>query len=92
MESISTKPEQVAATIADLAQQIPHIEVGNLLDASSDKERLVAGISTIGLQTRKPTGAQRRRLTRERKMREGTWIERKPPKNSLISGLRCAGK
>ena len=57
MESISTKPEQVAATTADLAQQIPHTEVGNPLDASSDEDRLVAGISTIVLQTRRPTGA-----------------------------------
>ena len=81
MESISTKPEQVAATTADLTQQIPHIEFGNLLAASSD-ERLVAGISTIGLQTRRPAGAQRRRFTRERKMREGIWIE-KPPKKTL---------
>ena len=84
MESISTKPEQVAATTADLAQQIPHTEVRNPLAASSDEDRLVAGISTIGLQTRRPTGAQRRKLTRERKMREGTWIE-KPPRKTLSS-------
>ena len=84
MESISTKPEQVSATTADLAQQIPHTEVGNPLATSSDEDILVAGISTIELQTRRPTGAQRRKLTRETKMREGTWIE-KPPKKTLSS-------
>jgi hypothetical protein len=42
---------------------------------SSDEERLAAGISTIGLQTKRLSGAQRKRLIRERKMREGTWME-----------------
>ena len=84
MESVSTNPEQVAATTADLAQEIPHTEVGSPLAASSDEDRLVAGISTIGLQIRWPTGAQRRKLTRERKMREGTWIE-KPERKTLSS-------
>ena len=64
METISTKPEKVADTTADLAQQIPHAEVGNLLAASSDEDGMVSGISTIGLQTRRPTGAQRKKLTR----------------------------
>jgi hypothetical protein len=41
--------------------------------ASSDEEGLAAGISTIGLQTKRLSGAQRKRLIRERKMREGTW-------------------
>jgi hypothetical protein len=31
--------------------------------ASSDEERLVAGISMIGLQTKRLSGAQRKRLT-----------------------------
>jgi len=68
---IGTKQE--AATTADLLQQEPHVEVVNLKSsvASSD-ERLAAGISTIGLQTKRLSGAQRKRLTRERKMREGT--------------------
>jgi hypothetical protein len=47
--------------------------------ASSNEERLAAGISTIGLQTKRISGAQRKRLIRERKMKEGTWTEKKPP-------------
>jgi hypothetical protein len=47
--------------------------------ASSEEDRLAAGISTIGLQARKLSGAQRKKLIRERKMREGTWTESKPP-------------
>jgi hypothetical protein len=39
---------------------------------SSDEERLAAGISTNRLQTKRLSGAQRKRLIRERKMREGT--------------------
>jgi hypothetical protein len=55
--------------------------------ASSDEERLAAGISTIGLQTKRLSGAQRKRLIREREMREGTWTEKKTSKkNSFISG------
>jgi hypothetical protein len=52
--------------------------------ASSD-ERLAAGISTIGLQPKKLSGAQRKRLFRERKMRDGTWTEKKPPRKTPSS-------
>ena len=65
------------ADTADLSQQEPHVEV-----ASSLEERLAAGISTIGLQTKRLSGAQRERLTRERTMREGTWTEKKPPRKT----------
>jgi hypothetical protein len=47
--------------------------------ASSDEETLAAGISTIGLQTKRLSDAQWRKLTRARKMREGTWLEKKNP-------------
>jgi hypothetical protein len=47
---------------------------------SSDEERLAAGISTIRLQTKRLSGAQQKRLIRERKMRERTWTENKPPR------------
>ena len=53
--------------------------------ASSDEERLAAGISTIGLQTKRLFGGQRKRLTRERKMREGTWMGKKPPRKTPSS-------
>jgi hypothetical protein len=53
--------------------------------ASSDEERLPACISTIGLQTKRLSGAQRKRLIRERRMREGTWTEKKPPRKTPSS-------
>jgi hypothetical protein len=53
--------------------------------ASSGEERLAAGISTIGLQTKRLPGAQRKTLTRERKMKEGTWTEKKPPRKTPSS-------
>jgi len=73
--------KQEAATTADLSQQEPHSKVADVMPsaASSDEETLAAGISTIGLQTKRLSGAQRKRLTRERKKREGTWTEKKPP-------------
>jgi hypothetical protein len=37
---------------------------------------LAAGISTIGLQAKRISGAQRKKVVRERKMKEGTWIEK----------------
>jgi len=67
-----------------MSQQEPHLEVVEVITsvASSDEERLGAGISTIGLQTKRLSGAQRKRLTQERKMREGTWMEKKPPRKT----------
>jgi hypothetical protein len=52
--------------------------------ASSDEERLAAGTSTIGLQTKR-LERNGKRLIRERKMREGTWMETSR-KNSFTSG------
>jgi hypothetical protein len=55
-----------AATTADLSpQQQPQMKVVEQKPsaASSDEERLAAGISTIGLQTKRLSGAQRKRLT-----------------------------
>jgi hypothetical protein len=67
--------------IADLLQK-PHVEVSDSKTpaVSSDEERLAAGISTIELQTKKPSRAQWRKLARERKMKEGTWTENPPRK------------
>jgi hypothetical protein len=58
--------------------------------SSSEEDRLAAGISTIGLQARKLSGAQRKKLIRERKMREGTWTESKPPRKTPTSQDRAA--
>jgi hypothetical protein len=46
--------------------------------ASSDEEKLAGGISTIGPQAKRLSGAQRKKLVRERKMKEGTWVVEKP--------------
>jgi hypothetical protein len=69
--------KQGAPTTADLSQQEPRVEVVDLIPsvASSDEDRFAAGISRIGLQTKRLSGAQRKRLIRERKLREGTWTE-----------------
>jgi hypothetical protein len=68
---------------ADLLQQKPHVEAADSKTSavSSDEERLAAGISMIGLQNKRPSGAQRRKLTRERK--EGTWTAETSRKNSI---------
>jgi hypothetical protein len=58
--------------------------------ASSEEERLAAGISTIELHTKILSGAQRRKITRERKMRVGTWMERKPPRKTPSSSDKSA--
>jgi hypothetical protein len=44
---------------ADLLQQGPHVEVADsgTSAVSSDEERLAAGITTIGLQAKGPSGA-----------------------------------
>jgi len=47
--------------------------------------RFAAGISTNGVQTKRLSGAQRKRIIRERKMREGTWTEKKPPRKTPSS-------
>ena len=79
MDTKETKLKK--GTTAELLQK-PHVEVADSKTpaVSSDEERLAAGISTIGLQTKKPSGAQRRKLTRDRKMKEGTWTENPPRK------------
>ena len=69
--------------------QKPHIEVADSKTPtfSLDEERLAAGISMIGLQTKKPSGAKQRKLTRERMMKEGTWMDN-PPRKLLHLKLR----
>jgi len=94
-KKLTTKQE--AATTADLSQQEPHLEVEDMMPsiASSHEERLAAGISTIGPQTKRLSGVQRKRLTRERKVREGTWAEKKPPGKApsthSTEGAGCSG-
>jgi hypothetical protein len=83
MDTKIFETEQGVAVTADLSQQEPHVEVVDLKSsvAFSD-ERLAVGISMIGLQTKRLSRAQRKRLIRERKMGEGTWMEKKPPRKT----------
>jgi hypothetical protein len=82
--------EQGATTTADLLQQGPHVEVADLGTpaVSSDEERLAAGISTIGLHAKAPSGAQRRRFTREGGMKEGTWMAERSPGGAPSSRVK----
>jgi hypothetical protein len=81
---------------ADLLQQGPQVEVADsgTSAVTSDEERLAAGISTIGLQAKGPSGAQWRRLTREGGMKEGTWTAERPPgeaPSSWVKGMVGGG-
>jgi hypothetical protein len=49
------------------------------------REKLAAGISKIGLQAKRISGAQRKKLVRERNMKEGTWMVEKPKRKTLPS-------
>jgi hypothetical protein len=57
----------------------------NLSAPSSEEDSFVAGISTIGLQNKRFSRPQRKILTRERKMGEGTWTFEKPPSKTPSS-------
>jgi hypothetical protein len=59
--------------------------------ASSDKEKLAAGISTIELQAKRFSGAQRKKFVRERKMKEGTWMVGKPSHLKTREQLEAVG-
>jgi hypothetical protein len=81
MNTNEPKSKQGTDSSIDLPIQLhPQMkDVEPKLSTASDEQRLVAGTSTVDLQTRRLSGAQRKRLTRERKMREGTWMAEKPP-------------
>jgi hypothetical protein len=79
--------EQKAAAPADLLQQEPHVEVvdsKSSLDLSDD-DRLAAGVSKTRLQTKRLSGAQWKRLTRESKVKGRTWTDKKPPRKTPSS-------
>jgi uncharacterized protein (DUF2225 family) len=77
----TTEKELKQGAISELLQQQQQKPA-----ASSDKERLGAGILTTGLQTKRLSGAQRKKLKREKKMKEGTWtVEKTSKENSSIS-------
>jgi type II secretory pathway component PulM len=76
---------QGAASSANLSQH-DHAKVVDTKScaASSDVERLAAGISMMEIQIKRLSGAQWRTLTRARKMREGTWTGKKTPGTSTV--------
>jgi hypothetical protein len=88
MDTREMELKQGAAT--DLLQQEPHVEVADsgTSAVSSDEERLAAGISTTGLEAKGPSGAQRRRLTREGGMKEGSWTAERPPGGAPSSRVK----
>jgi hypothetical protein len=82
MNMFEKEPKQGAT--ADLSKQKPQEEVleSKPSTASSDEEKLAAGISTIGLQAKRLAGVQRKKLVRERKMKAGTWTAEKPKRKA----------
>jgi hypothetical protein len=80
MDTSTSKTKQGAVNPANLLQE-PHAEAieQKLPAVSSDLKKLAAGISMIGLQAKRVSGAERRKLMKETKMREGTWREKGPP-------------
>jgi hypothetical protein len=71
MGTNSSEPKQEATDPADLLQQETHVEAvdSRSFVAPSDDERLDPGVSTNRRQTKRISEAQRKRLTRQRKMR-----------------------
>jgi hypothetical protein len=62
MNTIEKEPKQGADTTADLTKQKPQEEVLKLKSStvSSDEGKLAAGSVTMGLRTKKISGAQRK--------------------------------
>jgi hypothetical protein len=92
MDTRNFETKQGTATTADLPQQEPYEGVADLKSsvASLDEERLAEGISTIGLQTKRLSGAQRKKAYLRKKMREGTRMEKKPPGKTPSPQDKCA--
>jgi hypothetical protein len=79
--------EQGAAVPADLLQQEPLVEVAGFKPSVTLSGELIlaGGFPTIRLQTKKLSGAQRKKFTRARKMNEGTWTVKNPPRKAPSS-------
>jgi hypothetical protein len=90
MNTFEKEPKQGASTTADLLKQKPQEQFleSKPSTASSDEEKLAAGISTIGLQAKRISGAQRKKLVRERKMKEETWMVEKPKRKTHPSQVK----
>jgi hypothetical protein len=89
-EEFETESSQGTVTSVDLLQQDPTEESADPKPSvvSSEEEKLATGVSAIGLKTKRLSGAQRRKLNKEKKIQEGTWMERIPPSKDPKSGER----
>jgi hypothetical protein len=86
MDTEIKKPEQGVALAADLLKQDSQVEgESEPFVTPSEEDKLAAGISTIRLQTGRLSGAQQRKLTKAKKMKEGTWTVDKPKGKSPSS-------
>ena len=68
MDTNIIEPEQGVAVAADLLQQDSQVEVVGSKPSAvpSDEDRLAAGVFTTRLQTRRLSGAQRKKLIKAR--------------------------
>jgi hypothetical protein len=84
MNTIENEPKQGASTTATSQNKNLKFEVleSKPSTASSDVEKLAARISTTELQAKTPSGPQRKKLPKERKMKEGTWTVEKPKRKT----------
>jgi hypothetical protein len=75
MDTSDYENQQETINPVDLPQIKSHVEFKVLAKSAvpSDEEKLAAGNSSIGLQTKRLSVAQRRKLMNGKKMREGTW-------------------
>jgi hypothetical protein len=84
MESEEYEIESSCRTVisVDLSRHGPHGESADPKPsaASSEEEKLAACILLIGLQIKRLSGAQQRKLNRQKNKKEGTCMERKPRK------------
>jgi hypothetical protein len=87
-EEFEIESSQGTVTSAYLSWQDPYEDSADPKPsvASLEEEKFVTGVSLIGLQTKRLSGAQQRKLNRQKK--EGTWMERKPPSKDPKSGDR----
>jgi hypothetical protein len=89
-EEFETESSQGTVTSVDLLRQDPIEESADPKPtvASSEEEKLATGVSAIGMKTKRLTGAQRRKLNKEKKIKEGTWMKTIPPSKDHKSGER----
>jgi hypothetical protein len=93
MDTIIDEPEQEAAVAAELLQQDSQAEVVGSKPSvvPSDEERLAAGVPTIRLQTKRLSGAQRKKLINATKMKELEMVENLPRKTPSSQKKVVAG-